>query len=399
MMDVDRTYEKQYVISQLKQIFQLYGYDEITTSAFGLYDLYAQMNGTVNHHEMIKTIDNTGQVLVLRPDVTIPLTERMARQTKRLPTDVRYFYVLDVFRQTTTDGADRERTQAGVEYLGNARPQADAEIIALAVDTLQKVGMKQLTIEIGHAGFFKQLVKELQLPEDALSELITYIQAKNVPELEKFTEKLELAVDHQTIIQTLPFLYGTEADVMEKVTDLPLSDTLRKTLHNLSAIFDILNAYEVNANIVMDLSLINHMDYYSAVIFQGYTEKAGKPIVMGGRYDTLSEQFDATIPAIGFAFDVQTLFEHIDTNHLPTKQSVDCLIRYEQQSEKQAIQLANTLRNHSYSVLIYPMVMSDTSIQKTKHIIEVKADTFIINNDATFQIKTAVLEYLKSKER
>src|SRR5699024_8809256 len=133
MMDVEQTYKEQFVISHLKQIFQLYSYDEITTSAFGQYDLYAQMKGTVNHHDMTKTIDNTGQVLVLRPDITIPLTEKLARQTKHLPTDVRYFYVLDVFRQALDDNSDRESTQAGVEYLGNSRPQADAEIIELAI--------------------------------------------------------------------------------------------------------------------------------------------------------------------------------------------------------------------------------------------------------------------------
>src|SRR5699024_6840075 len=169
MMDVDRTYERQFVIAKLKESFQSYGYDEITTSVFGHYDLYAQMNGTVNHQEMIKTIDNTGQVLVLRPDVTIPLTERLARQTKRVMTDVRYFYVLDVYRQAIADGADRESTQAGVEYLGNKRPQADAEIIALAIDTLNGFGIEQMTIELGHAGFFKQLVAELQLTPQQLN--------------------------------------------------------------------------------------------------------------------------------------------------------------------------------------------------------------------------------------
>lgn len=399
MMDVDRTFEKQFVITQLKESFQSYGYDEITTSVFGHYDLYAQMNGTVNHQEMIKTIDNTGQVLVLRPDVTIPLTERLARQTKQIPTDVRYFYVLDVYRQAAVDGADRESTQAGVEYLGNKRPQADAEIIALAIDTLKEFGIEQMTIELGHAGFFKQLVSELQLSKQELQELTAYIQAKNVPELEMFTEKLDLQPSHQQIIQSLPFLYGKQQDVMEKVEQLPLSEALRKTLNNLSAVFDVLVAYEVDSYIVIDLSLINHMDYYSDIIFQGFIEKAGKPIVMGGRYDTLSEQFGAEIPAIGFAFDVHTLFEHIPDFILPIKESVDYLIRYTEDKERDALRLAKQLRQKQYSVLTYPAASSNTSIQKTKHTIERDSHTFMIDHSTSLQTAAEVIQFIESKER
>lgn len=399
MIDVERTEQKQAVISRLKAIFQLYGYDEITTSAFGQYDLYAQMTGTVNHNEMVKTIDNTGQVLVLRPDITIPLTEKVARQTKQLPTDVRYFYVLDVFRQLATDTAERERTQAGVEYLGNVRPQADAEVIALAIDILKQVGMEQVTIEIGHAGFFKQLTEELALDQQSLHELITYIQAKNVPALEKFTEKFELNEDHRMIIQSLPFLYGRREEVMEKVSELPLSDGLKESLNRLSMIFNVLAAYDFSADLVMDLSLINHMDYYSGVIFQGFIEKAGKPIVMGGRYDTLSEQFGASIPAVGFAFDVDTLFEHIHPKELASKSPIDCLIRYADADEKKALHLANTLRNASYRVLTYPNITSNTSIQKTTYTIDIKKDAFIVQNEDEMKTEEAIIQFLKNKER
>src|SRR5699024_948373 len=133
-------------------------------------------------------------------------------------------------------------------------------------------------------------------------------------------------------------------DVMEKVAALPLSDRLKKTLNNLSAIYNVLLAYDVDDFIVIDLSLINHMDYYSDIIFQGVIEKVGKPIVMGGRYDTLSEQFGEEIPAIGFAFDVHTLFEHIPAAILPKKESVDVLIRYADENEGKALRLASELR-------------------------------------------------------
>src|SRR5699024_1172319 len=66
-------------------------------------------------------------------------------------------------------------------------------------------------------------------------------------------------------------------------------------------------AYGIKDHIVADLSLINHMDYYSDIIFQGFIEKVGKPVLMGGRYNTLANQFNANIPAVGFACNLDLL--------------------------------------------------------------------------------------------
>ncbi|HLS65632.1 MAG TPA: ATP phosphoribosyltransferase regulatory subunit, partial [Pseudogracilibacillus sp.] len=108
MMSVSDTYLRQAIIQRMKKRFQTYGYDEILTSVFEQYDLYAKMNGTVNHKQMIKTIDNTGEVLVLRPDVTIPLTQQLAKHNKEITEHIRYFYVLDVFRQEQETNKYRE---------------------------------------------------------------------------------------------------------------------------------------------------------------------------------------------------------------------------------------------------------------------------------------------------
>src|SRR5690625_2746772 len=97
VIDVNQIYHRQQMIEQMKQRFTSFGYREIHTSSFEPYDLYMNMNGTVNQQEMMKTIDNTGQVLVLRPDITIPLTQQIASHNKKITEDLRYFYVLDVF--------------------------------------------------------------------------------------------------------------------------------------------------------------------------------------------------------------------------------------------------------------------------------------------------------------
>src|SRR5690625_1403381 len=192
IINVEKKFQRQQLIQQLKQRFMTFGYDEIYTPTFEAYDLYANLNGTINHHEMIKTIDNTGQVLVLRPDITIPITEKIAQHNKKLHKDLRYFYIQDVFRQTAETNKHRESTQAGVEYFGTPSAEADGEFIALAIQILQDINISQFKIEIGHAGFFKQLVKEMDLNEQDLELLKNSIQAKNVAEMEQLLKKLSV---------------------------------------------------------------------------------------------------------------------------------------------------------------------------------------------------------------
>ena len=352
-MNVEHVRSRQQLIQTVKQRFLTYGYEEITTSTFEDYDLYASMNGTVNHHEMIKTIDNTGKVLVLRPDITIPLTQKIAMHYEDTNEPLRYFYVLDVFRQAVDSKDFLESTQAGVEYFGNDAPEADAEIIALAIHVLKDFQLANFKIELGHAGFFKQLVAQLELNQENLHELIEYIQAKNVPEIEQFITKLNIDENVGKIVSSLPFLYGNPIEVIEKVKKLPLDASMKETLQNLEQIYEILQAYGVAQHVVMDLSLINHMDYYSDLIFQGFIENVGKPVLMGGRYDKLANEFDANIPAIGFAYDIDALM--LGMNHKKhrslEKTAIDVGLFFDKTVEQKGLQLATKLRENNYTVI------------------------------------------------
>lgn len=388
MMNVNDVYARQTIIQRMKERFQSYGYEEILTSVFEQYDLYAKMNGTVNHKQMIKTIDNTGEVLVLRPDVTIPLTQQLAKNSENITEHIRYFYVLDVFRQEQETNKYRESTQAGVEFFGNDRPEADAEVIALAIDLLRDACVKTFTIELGHAGFFKGLIRSLPLQPDALEELTQLIQAKNVPEIEQFLQKEAIHTDVKDIITALPFLYGKPEDVLRKAEALPLPEILQQTLTNMKHIYTLLEAYGVAEHVVLDFSLINHMDYYSNIIFQGFIDRVGKPILMGGRYDTLANQFAANIPAIGFACDIDFLIAGIDDEYLPQKRALDVQIVYEASDVKNGLQLADALRKDNLSVV------ANRTDDKARD-----ANTYVTCKDGTFIVRTKETKTCNSIEQ
>lgn len=382
VINVEQIHYRGEIIDKLKKRFLTYGYSEIFTSTFENYDLYAGMNGTVNHQEMIKTIDNTGQVLVLRPDITIPITHQIAMNNKHIQKDLRYFYVLDVFRQVAEVSESRESTQAGVEYFGNPSPEADAEIIALAIQLFQDVQTANFKIELGHAGFFKQLTSEMDLNPQDLKELKQYIQAKNITEIEQFLKRLSIDDRLREIVTSLPFLYGNPLEVIKKTKQLRLSDTLTKTLNNIAETFQVLRAYGVAKHVVIDLSLINHMDYYSDLIFQGFVENVGKPVLMGGRYDSLANQFGATIPAIGFACDIDSLLAGVQSEKLPEMHPVEIALIYEKEVENEALTLANKLRNTHVNVLTYTNSVRKNRIPETMFSIMMNKEEFLfINKD------------------
>src|SRR5699024_9327706 len=199
------------------------------------------------------TIDNTGQVLVLRPDITIPLTKELASNFTTLDEDLRYFYALDVYRQITETHEYQQHTQAGVEYFGNPSAETDGEIIALAAHILHDLNVGTFTIELGHAGFFQEIIDSIELNEEDFRELKRLIQGKNVPEMEQLLNRLNLTDDMQEIIASLPFLYGKLANVLEKTTALPLNEPLKRKLADIQAIYDVLEAYGVAEHIVVDL--------------------------------------------------------------------------------------------------------------------------------------------------
>ncbi|WP_010529320.1 ATP phosphoribosyltransferase regulatory subunit [Lentibacillus jeotgali] len=338
------------LVATIKRRFRTYGYLETGTSTFQDYDMYSSMVGTVRKHNMIKTIDPSGDVLVLRPDMTIPIARRMANEKASYR---RLFYVQDVFRQLKDESNPKEFTQAGVECFGEDTPENDAETIALAVHVLQDLEFDQFKVEIGHAGFFKDLIDELPLSPEELEKLQELIQSKNLVEIRPFLNNLSVEESIVKAIETIPLLYGKPRDVIERAAAITLNSKMERTVAYLQQVYTLLKAYGIENCVVFDLGLINHMDYYSGVIFQGYITGYSKPVLMGGRYNDLAEQFGAEIPAIGFGCIIDHLLNAKKEagQTAQTEETVDLVIYYDQNRSSDALPYANQLRNQGYQVL------------------------------------------------
>ncbi|WP_373895015.1 ATP phosphoribosyltransferase regulatory subunit [Virgibacillus sp. CBA3643] len=345
------------LIETLKARFSTYGYKQIRTSTFESYDMYAGLTGTVNKDEMIKVVDASGKVMVLRPDVTIPISRMTALNNINYP---RVFYVLDVFRQTPAEDEQKERTQAGIEYFGENTAQSNAEVLMLAIHTLKDLGFSNFKIEIGHAGFFKELVEHAAIEPEDLDVLLTLIQSKNIVEIKPFLENLSIDTDLRAAIEAIPLLYGEPWRVIEQAKEIIQNENMQRVLQNLIDVFNVLKDYQAEDYVVFNLGLINNMNYYSGIIFQGFVNNVGKPVLMGGRYDNLGMQENKQMPAIGFAFEIDYLLDALRQQHLTAGHPTppDMVIYYDKGKQKEALAAAYQLREEGYQVVTF---LNDTN--------------------------------------
>lgn len=137
------------------------------TPTLEYYDTVGVASST-SDQKLYKLLNNRGQALVLRSEMTAPVARVVASLLKDEPLPLRLSYHANVFRAIEEEaGREAEFFQTGVELVGDDSPEADAEVVALAISSLQAAGVKSFKIAMGHVGFLNGLFQEAlpELPE------------------------------------------------------------------------------------------------------------------------------------------------------------------------------------------------------------------------------------------
>jgi len=345
--------KKEYIQAKIKDVFKGYGYRQILTPTFEFYDLFSEIETAIVKEEMYKIIDPNGKILVLRPDATLPIARMVATQNLELENNLKYMYFTSVYRSADfRAGGKREFTQAGVESYGNASLEADAEIIDTAVSTLSSLGLDSVHIDIGQTDYFRGIINELTVDEDIKDEIRELIENKSFAELGNLLKTLEIEVKYKKVLLEVPFLYGDVKEVAEKARKYAINSSMEKAVDNMLAIYDILCEYGCEENVFADMGLVNHLDYYSGMIFKGYISNSGIPVVSGGRYDDLLEKFGKEIPAVGFGINIDEVLDTIiKSNKIGDYEpKIDFLLLYDKENRRNVLRESKELRNKGLTV-------------------------------------------------
>lgn len=304
--------KKRYIERQLSSLYESYGYREIITPTIEFYDSLSQGDGPHMAESMYRFFDREGHALALRPDVTTPIARVVATRYQGAELPLKFHYLANVFRYgEVASGHRREFYQAGIELIGQKGPEADTEVVALAIESLKAIGLRRFQFDLGQVDFFRGLIEAAGLPPGAAGRVREALLRKDYVGFGNLIDTAEVPPRLREAFHRLPALRGG-AEVLEEAESLAFNYRAKEALANLRAIVDELERKGLSEYVQIDLSLVKDLDYYTGLIFEGYTSDLGFTICDGGRYDHLIGQFGFDCPATGFAFGVERLMLCMD---------------------------------------------------------------------------------------
>ena len=336
--------KKNLIKARLHHILMQYGYQDIETPAFEFFDIFNQEKGTVSDTEMYKFIDRNNNTLVLRPDITPSIARSVAKYYDEETLPVRLSYVGNTYlNRENYQGKLTEFTQVGAELVNDTSSSADAEVIAMMIDALKAAGLTEFRIEIGQVEFYKGLIEEAGILPEQERDLRQYIDNKNSFGMEKILKGLHLEEkSYQALIDFMD-LYG-EYEVLEKAKALTSNARSLKAIDRLEKVYRILCAYGYEEYISFDFGMLTQYNYYTGIIFKGYTYGTGEPIAKGGRYDELLALFGKDAPSVGFVIQVDELMNAMSRQKISVKLPNRVLILFDREMEETAIRETTAYR-------------------------------------------------------
>lgn len=351
--DEMRNYDR--IQGKIISVIMNHGCKIIETPSFEDYDVYQHFFPQLRQ-QMVKTIDTDGRVLVLRPDVTLPIVETAAREFPRSNQLLKFGYVSTVFREyygRSTYGKDF--LQGGIEILGDSSPECDGEVIVTAAEILKAVGVENIRIDIGTAAYTQALFDGLPLSEEQKATLKGYMAERNLVACKSYITSLPISSDARKALEALPVLFGPYAQTLSKARDYSINSGMLNALSRLERVYDYILYAGYADKVQLDFGFASRLGYYTDTVFKVYVDGALYDIIDGGRYDQLSSRFGVDRPACGFGMNINLLYEYMSDAGLleDTEPSFQMAVSYTQGDQTLVRDLMNW-RDRGFRVAAYP---------------------------------------------
>ncbi|MGG1877381.1 ATP phosphoribosyltransferase regulatory subunit [Paenibacillus campinasensis] len=323
-----------------------WGYRQIMTPTMEYYDTVGVASST-SDQKLFKLLNNRGTTMVLRSDMTSPIARVVSSLLKEEPLPIRLSYHANVFRAIEEEaGRESEFFQTGVELVGDDSPEADAEVIALAIESLKAAGVARFKIAMGHMGFLNGLLQEV-LPERAEDQgsLKQDLLNRDYVGYRGTIERLNLPEEQAGKLDGVLKLRGGR-EALEHAQSLSGNTLAQSSIRHLGKVLEVLDAYEVSEHVMIDLTMIGDFSYYTGMIFEGYAAELGSPVASGGRYDKLLRQFGRAVPSTGFALKTNRILDGVSGTDIPEERPI--LVQYTPAFRKEGLQKATELRAQGY---------------------------------------------------
>ncbi len=283
---------------RIENVMEEYGYRQIRTPALEYLDVYA--GDEAGNTELFRYNDRDGETLVLRPDFTPGIARTAVKYFLDGEDAVRLRYRGSVFNnKRSLSGKLREETQIGAELYNDASVSADAEVIALAVESLKAAGLSDVRVCIGHVDYFYGICQDAGLSRDVENELLDSICDRNIKACARTLEKYGVSGDTAARLCALAD-YLCDSSDLDALYQNCGNERSKNAVLRLKALSEELDKRGVLEHVTFDAGLLNRYRYYTGMVFRVYADGIGEPVARGGRYDDLLMRFGKAAPAVGF---------------------------------------------------------------------------------------------------
>ena len=347
--------QKHHLQTEIRKVFDSYGYEEIETPSFEYFEVFSREVGTIPSKDLYKFFDREGNTLVLRPDFTPSVSRACATYFNPEHQVITLSYTGNTFiNNSSFRGRLKETTQMGVERMGDDSPEADAEILAMTVECLLATGLTEFQVSVGQVDYYKAIFAQTGLSQEEEEELRELISQKNYFGVEELVKNKNMDKSLARVLSQLPQMFGS-TEVLEKAKSLTDNPQALKAVARLEEIYELLKVYGYEKYVTFDFAMLSKYHYYTGIIFQAYTYGTGEALIKGGRYNQLMKHFGKPAASIGFAIVVDNLLMALSRQKIEMEEEKGVtVITYRKENRIQAIQKAKELRAQGRNVALRP---------------------------------------------
>lgn len=306
-------------VFSLRALYRTYGYQHYTVSRFEEYELYLKNKSFLTDDKILAFTDTDGKLLALKPDVTLSII----KNTKESNGLRKVYYNESVYR--ANGGHFREIMQTGLECIGNIDAYAVTEVVLLAYRSLSALHPEFL-LDLSHMGFVSALLSEMKADRDTERRLLEALGSKNVGAIAEIGREAGIASELTACLSRIAELYGTPDEILPVLAQLSKNAGMAAAVCELREICDALAQTNAASRLRLDFSIINDMNYYSGIIFQGFLPGIPSSVLSGGRYDNLIRRMGKAGGAIGFA----VYLDGLERTDAKPENDVDVLLVYDE---------------------------------------------------------------------
>lgn len=300
------------VNNRLFDTIKKYNYMAIDTPAVEYFDVFSSNIGTIPSNELYKFFDKEGNTLVLRPDFTPSIARVAATYFADYKDPLRFMYSGNKFvNSSDLQGRYKEVMEVGAELIGDGTVEADYEIISMVLDCAKALDITDFQITIGNVDFFKGLCMEYAFDVKTEMDLRDMISNKNYFGTKALLDQSSIDDKVKSDILSITELFGG-VDCLDKALSLSSNEKSKNAILRLKQLYEMLKENGLEKYISFDLSMLSKYNYYTGIVFRGYTYGSGDAIFKGGRYDNLLSEFSKDSPAVGFCASVDQLVDLIN---------------------------------------------------------------------------------------